>query len=412
MIEKYKKIKKCRISGDKNLKKIINFGNVSLTGIFPRKKNKNLFHTPLELVYSNQSKLLQLKHNYNLKYLFGSNYGYRSSLNKSMVNHLKLKYKYLKKKQELKKNDYILDIGSNDGTFLNFFTKSINKYGCDPTAKKFRKNYKKDIKVITEIFNLKLTNKLKKKFKLITAIAMFYDLDNPLLFCKAIEKILHKDGIFHVEIAYLPDIISKLSFDTFCQEHLTYYSLKSFEYLLSKTNLKIIDYNRNSINGGSINFDLAFKKSNFKVKKNKIQLLRNLENKYKVNELKTLKKFSKDMINLITKIKKELKKIKNKKIYGFGASTKGNVTLQLCDLDNNIINGIYDVNPEKFNCYTPKTNIPIKDEKEITRDSPDYIVFLIWHFKKTILQKFKKFKLKKTKYIWFFPKFKVKDYHN
>ena len=94
MIEKYKKIKKCRISGDKNLKKIINFGNVSLTGIFPRKKNKNLFHTPLELVYSNQSKLLQLKHNYNLKYLFGSNYGYRSSLNKSMVNHLKLKYKY------------------------------------------------------------------------------------------------------------------------------------------------------------------------------------------------------------------------------------------------------------------------------------------------------------------------------
>ena len=117
------------------------------------------------------------------------------------------------------------------------------------------------------------------------------------------------------------------------------------------------------------------------------------------------------MIKLKKQINNEFEKIKSKKIYGFGASTKGNVALQLCNLDNKIFNGIYDVNTEKFNCYTPKTNILIKSEKEIIKDKPDYIVFLIWHFKKTILEKFKKFKLKNTKYIWLFPKFKIKKYH-
>ena len=222
---------------------------MSCTGIFTSSIKDKVPKGELKLIRCKRCTLLQLQNNFDSNLMYGKNYGYMSSLNKAMEFHLKLKSKYLLDTYKLKKGNSVLDIGSNDGTFLNFFTKSINKYGCDPTAKKFRKNYKKDIKVITEIFNLKLTNKLKKKFKLITAIAMFYDLDNPLLFCKAIEKILHKDGIFHVEIAYLPDIISKLSFDTFCQEHLTYYSLKSFEYLLSKTNLKIIDYNRNSING-------------------------------------------------------------------------------------------------------------------------------------------------------------------
>ena len=249
----YSTIKKCRISPDKNIKKIIDFGNISLTGVFPKKKNTKIKITPLTLVFSEESKLLQLKHNYNHKYLFGNNYGYRSSLNKSMIEHLNFKYKYLLKKANIKKNDNILDIGSNDGTFLNFFSKSINKTGCDPTANKFKKNYQKGTKILPKIFDNKSLKFFKnKKFKLVTSIAMFYDLKNPLIFCKLVEKILNKNGIFHVEIAYLPDIISTLSFDTFCQEHLTYFSFTSFNYLINQTNLKIINYNRNSINGGSI----------------------------------------------------------------------------------------------------------------------------------------------------------------
>ena len=135
----FKTIKKCRISDDKNLKSLINFGNITLTGVFPKKKKfKNTFNSTRNCFFR-KSKLLQLKHNYNHKYLFGSNYGYKSSLNKSMSNHLRQKYNYLKKKTNLQPKDYILDIGSNDGTFLNFFSSNLNKVGCDPTAKKFKK---------------------------------------------------------------------------------------------------------------------------------------------------------------------------------------------------------------------------------------------------------------------------------
>ena len=391
MTKLFKKIKKCRICSDKNLIKLLDFGNISLTGVFPKNKNVNIPRTPLSIVFSKQSKLLQLEHNYNTNFLFGSNYGYRSSLNKSMIQHLYQKFLKLNSKLKLKKNDNILDIGSNDGTFLNFFSQNIIKIGCDPSA-----------------------NKFKKKFKLVSAIAMFYDLEDPIKFCKNVERILDKNGIFHVEIAYLPDIFKKFSFDTFCQEHLTYYSMISFKNLLKKTNLKIHDYERNTINGGSINFDLVFNDSNFIPKKNKIKKLYSSEKKKNFHKVLTYKKYFKKIDSNIKKINSTIDKIskKSKKIYCFGASTKGNVTLQLCNLDNKKINAIYDVNKEKFGSYTPGTKIVIKDEKLLKKDKPDYLILLIWHFKKTINQKFKKLGLNKINIISLFPKFVIKKKTN
>ena len=406
----YTKIKNCRISHDKKLYKLIDFGKIYLTGIFPSKKNTKVLKTPLSIVFSNKSKLLQLEHNYNGDYLFGSNYGYRSSLNKSMVSHLKKKYLHLNQKLELRKNDSILDIGSNDGTFLNFFPNYIKKVGCDPSAKKFRKYYKKNIRKIYKIFDKNVVKTINHKFKLISAIAMFYDLSDPVEFCKNVEKLLDKNGIFHVEIAYLPDIFKEFSFDTFCQEHLTYYSLISFQNLINKTNFKIIDYQRNIINGGSINFDLALKSSKIKPNLNKINKLHNFEIKNNFHKLSKYKIFFDQIDKNIMEIKKKINFISksSKKIYCFGASTKGNVTLQLCKLDNKKIKAVYDVNKEKFGSYTPGTKIIIKNEKQIINDKPDYLILLIWHFKKTIKQKFKKLRLDKINIISLFPKLVIK----
>lgn len=404
----FKKIKKCRISNDKKLVKIGKLGNFSLTGTFNKKKNNLDKKTPIELVFSNKSKLLQLAHNYDERKLFGTNYGYRSSLNKSMVSHLKEKKDLLIKTAKPKKNDSILDIGSNDGTLLNLFSNQFKKYGVDPTAKKFIKYYQKDIKIIPKIFKKGIFNK-SKKFKIITSVAMFYDLRDPLNFCKQVESNLEKDGIFHVEVAYLPDILKLFSFDTFCQEHLTYFSFISFDYLINQTNLKIIDYRRNKINGGSINFDIAFKTSKYKSKIKKLHKLRDLENKIGINNPKTFKKFHKKLITKANKINSKLLNIKKKnfKIYGYGASTKGNVLLQLCKLNDKIIDGIYDVNKEKFNLYTPGSNIKIIPENKIITNKNDYILLLIWHFKKSILKNFKKYNFKDTKYIWPFPSIKI-----
>ena len=143
----------------------------------------------------------------------------------------------------------------------------------------------------------------------------------------------------------------------------------------------MIDYNRNGINGGSINFDLAFKDSKFKVK-NKLKKLKEIENKLGINNSNTYRKFYRDLINKAKIINSKIVEIKNqnKKIYGYGASTKGNVLLQLCNLDNSIIDGIYDVNKEKFNLYTPGSNIKIIPEKKIKFNQNDYILLLIWHF--------------------------------
>ena len=308
----------------------------------------------------------------------------------------------------LKKKDSILDIGSNDGTLLNLFSNQFKKFGVDPTAKKFIRYYQKDIKVISKIFSKDIFNK-KKKFKIITSVAMFYDLKDPLSFCKNVENILDKDGIFHVEVAYLPDIIKLFSFDTFCQEHLTYFSFTSFNYLINQTNLKIVDYHRNKINGGSINFDIAFKHSNYKPKRKKLQKIIIEENKLGINNSKKLKKFYKELITKAKEINLKLSNIKKKNfmIYGYGASTKGNVLLQLCKLNNKIIDGIYDVNKEKYNLYTPGSNIKIIPEKKIYANKNDYILFLIWHFKKSIYKNFKKYNFKNTKYIWPFPSIKI-----
>lgn len=405
----YKKIKYCRISKDKNLRNVGKIGPLTLTGTFLKNLKKKIPTTPVDIVFSEKSSLLQLRHDYNQSLLFGDNYGYRSSLNSSMKRHLIKKSQNISKILNFNKGDAILDIGSNDGTFLNSFSNKVVKYGIDPTAKKFKKYYNQDIKIIPSIFSSKVFKNKKIKFKFISSIAMFYDLADPKLFCNNVSQILHQDGIFHVEIAYLPDIIKKFSFDTFCQEHLTYYSFMSFQYLINQTSFKIIDFSRNSINGGSINFHLAFKNSNWKINKNKINKILSYEKKIKINKSKTyLDYFKKIKVNS-KEINLFLKKLKKEKktIYAMGASTKGNVILQMCKLDNKIISGIYDVNPFKFGMYTPGTKIIIKNENEIKYDRPNYVLLLIWHFKKTLKFKLKKLKSIKSNYIWPFPKLKV-----
>ena len=403
----YQSIKKCRISKKKDLISVGNFRKMPLTGVFPKNKNQKVLSLPFEVVYSKSSKLLQLKHNYNTKLLYGSNYGYRSGLNPVMENHLKDKASFLKKIIRYKKKLPILDIGSNDGTFLNSFN-GMNIYGVDPTIKKFKKNYKKNIKTIPYTFEKGYKRLSKKKFKLITAVAMFYDLKDPEYFVNKIKKILDKNGIFHIEVAYLPEIIKGFSYDTFCQEHYEYYSLLTLNFLFNKTNMKILDFGFNDINGGSIWLNISHLNSNFKSKAFKLEKQLSYEIKNKIDKPATYKKYFKKVFNHAKKINLIVNKIKpkNKTIYGFGASTKGNVLLHLSKIDNKLLNGIFDVNKEKFNKFTPSTKIKILDEKKLKKEKVDFILLLIWHFKGFVIKKIKKLN-KNIKIIIPFPRIKI-----
>ena len=401
------KIKICRSCKSKKLSKVFSLGKQTLTGIFPPSKNAKITKGNLSLILCNQCKLLQLENNFNPNEMYGENYGYMSSLNKSMMTHLKLKALNFQKKYNLKSGQNILDIGSNDGTFLSYFNKNFNLFGCDPTIKKFSRYYRKDIKQMPNFFTGDLFK--DKKFNLITSISMFYDLPDPSKFAKEINSILDKNGVWHIELSYMPMMLKNISYDTICHEHLEYYSLKSLKYLLDKAGLKIISLAFNQINGGSIELDVAKKKSKFKEIKQLISWVLESEKRNKYNEISRQKDFFKQCINhkfLLKKLLITLKK-QNKKVYGYGASTKGNVILQFSKIDSKLIKYIGEVNKFKFNKYTPGSKIKIVSEKQLKKFKPDYLLVLPWHFKDHILKREHQYLKNGGKFIFPLPDIEI-----
>lgn len=401
------KIKICRSCKSKKLSKVFSLGKQTLTGIFPPSKNTKITKGNLSLILCNQCKLLQLENNFNQNEMYGENYGYMSSLNKSMMTHLKLKALNFQKKYHLKSGQNILDIGSNDGTFLSYFNKNFNLFGCDPTIKKFSRYYRKDINQTPNFFSSDLFK--DKKFNLVTSISMFYDLPDPYKFAKEINSILDKNGVWHIELSYMPMMLKNISYDTICHEHLEYYSLKSLKYLLDKAGLKIISLAFNQINGGSIELDVAKKKSKFKEIKQLISWILESEKRNKYNEISRQKDFFKQCKNhkfLLKKLLITLKK-QNKKVYGYGASTKGNVILQFSKIDSKLIKYIGEVNKFKFNKYTPGSNIKIVSEKQLKKFKPDYLLVLPWHFKDHILKREHQYLKNGGKFIFPLPDIEI-----
>ncbi len=405
------KIHKCRSCKSKKLKKAFNLGNQYLTGVFPANKKQSVTRGHLSLVICENCSLLQLEHSFDTSEMYGDNYGYMSSLNQAMFDHLKNKVTKLKSKINLKTKDIIIDIGSNDGTFLGFFDKKFKLIGVDPTIKKFHKFYKKNIIKIPDFYSKQSVSQSlqKKKAKLITSISMFYDLPDPIKFVEDIYDCLDNNGLWHLEQSYMPAMIKNISYDTICHEHLEYYSLKSIKYIMDKVGFKIIDIEFNEINGGSFALTAAKKNSIFEEDKKTVQWLLEKEEILHYNEIETHKEFYKKCLKqkiLLTNLLKNLKDMK-KKVFGYGASTKGNVILQFCNIDQNLLPYIGEVNKYKFNKYTPGSKIKIISEKKLKKLNPDYLLVLPWHFKNFIIKKEKKFLSKGGKLIFPLPDIEI-----
>jgi len=370
-------IKKCRSCKSTRLKKSFNLGSQKLTGIFPNNKNQKIPSGSLEMMFCENCKLLQLKNSFNPDIMYGDNYGYMSSLNQSMVSHLKKKSIKLKKLSNLKINETIIDIGSNDGTFLGFFPLKNKLIGVDPTIKKLSKFYRKDIIQIASFFSEKnLRSILNNKAKIISSISMFYDLENPVKFAQDVYSLLDNNGIWHLEQSYLPMMLKNNSYDTICHEHLEYYSLKSIKYIFDKVGFKIIDLEFNDINGGSFSITVAKKNSKYKEVNHLINWLLYKEDLFKYNDPKTFKLFFENIKKhkkVFRKLLIDLKK-KKKKIIGYGASTKGNVILQYCNIDSKLLPYICEVNHFKHNRFTPGSKIKIISEKKAKSKKPDFLL--------------------------------------
>lgn len=408
----YREIQRCRMGRDQQFISVLNLGHQALTGVFPRSTVDAITVGPLELVWCPGSGLLQLRHSYEPSEMYGDNYGYRSGLNQSMVDHLTDKVAGLERLVSLQSGDIVVDIGSNDATLLKAYSaKNINRIGIDPTGEKFLHYYPKEIKLIPDFFSQEAYASVEKKTaKIITSIAMFYDLESPVAFAQHIESILADDGVWHFEQSYMPSMLRMNSYDTICHEHLEYYSLSVVKNILELAGLRLVDVAMNSINGGSFAVT-ATKYNNQSIRANDavINWLMAQEDRMGLNTPRPFRDFEERVFRHRDDLKRLIESLNadGKKVFGYGASTKGNVVLQFCGFTAKDIPIISEVNPEKFGRFTPGSHIPIISEKEAHAMSPDYFLLLPWHFKDGILRREKEYLARGGKFIIPFPEIEI-----
>ena len=398
---KFRKIETCRICGNNDLEVVLDLGIQFLAGNFPKERMEHVEKGPLKLVKCtekpNSCGHVQLEHTYNLDEMYGANYGYRSGLNISMVNHLNSKFKKINNFVKFSEGDIVVDIAGNDGTFLGFFPTNLNLLSIDPTSKKFSEFYKGHVKFIPDFFSFKLYNKVfDSKAKVVTSFSMFYDLEDPISFAKEINMILDPvDGIWVLEQSYMPEMLKQNSFDTICHEHLSYYGLRQLKYILDISNFKIVDIEFNDVNGGSISLMVCNKHSNKYSESDKIDDILIQEENLGLNTINPWIDFGKRIELLKEEFWNNIKKMKEQglSIAILGASTKGNVLLQKYEITANDFSFVGDINKDKFNCFTPGTLIPIKSENDVV-EKHDVFIVLPWHFRNFFISS-PKFKNKK-----------------
>ena len=393
---------------------MIDLGSQCLTGVFPASADEPLTRGPLELVKCHGEKccdLVQLRHSYDPAEMYGANYGYRSSLNRSMVAHLSEKVAQLRARFPLAEGDIALDIGSNDGMLLSFFPPEVTAVGMDPTAVKFREFYQPHIVALPEFFSAAAFRAHfgERKAKVVTSIAMFYDLDDPISFVAQVAEILADDGVWHFEQSYLPAMLAANAYDTICHEHVEYYALRQIEWMMERCGLRILSAERNDVNGGSFAVTVAKSHSHHRTDTRAVAAMLDAEAREGMDTLEPYGRFRERVMRHRDELRELLARIVREggSVLGYGASTKGNVILQFCGITPAQIPAIAEVNAEKFGRFTPGTHIPIISEADAHAMKPDFLLVLPWHFRENLIQREAGFLRGGGRMIFPFPQIEV-----
>ncbi len=395
----------CRVC-DSSFEPILSLGDQYVSA-FPLPGERVQIKAPLELVLCRRCRLLQLKHTVPAESMY-RNYWYRSGTNRSMREALAEISNKAEQLIHLREGDTVLDIGCNDGTLLSSYkTGNIYKVGFDPASNLAQYARKEADKIVSGFFNAEtfltdLDLKLRSP-KIVTSIAMFYDLNDPRQFVSDLKTVMHPDGLWVVQMSYLPLMLKQNAFDNICHEHLEYYSLHSLEYLLDLHDLEVVDLELNDVNGGSFRVyircrgaraELFADETYRALGRERVQALRDQEMKLGLEERRPYSEFnmwvSRIKADVVGFIKEQV--ALRKKVYVYGASTKGNTLLQHFGLDKTLIAAAADRNPEKWGRTTVGTEIPIVSEEEARAQKPDYFLVLPWHF-------IEEFKQREMKYL-------------
>jgi len=388
----YTTVTKCRSCGSDKLTEVFSLGEQKIVEF----TNTSVL-IPLELIQCETCMLVQLRHTTKPELLWNDGYGYRSGVNDAMVRHLHGIAHEAEKFVE--DGDTVLDIGCNDGTLLDGYTKKVKLVGIDPSenvASYINETLKgKDYSVVFDFFNAK---KLQDKFKVITAISMFYDLDDPNKFMKDISDVLLPGGVFIIQQNYLGSMIKNCAFDNICHEHLEYYSLTSLSNLLLRHGMMVFRVEENDLNGGSIRTYIC--RIGERPPEKSVEEMIKKESMLSVGEFsKNVKRTIESIRDVVLELYKE-----GHTIYAYGASTRGGTLLQACGLDSRVILKAVERNPDKWGKVMESTGIPIISETQARKENPDYMIILPWFFADTFMEREKEYTFHGGKWIVPLPK--------
>ena len=411
---------RCRISG-KQTECVFNLGKLYMSDFIKKGDGPRSGIGELKMMLCPESGLLQLEEALPQNEMYGK-YWYRSGINSTMRMKLKDVADVCLDSVKMNDGDVFLDIACNDGTMFDFIPDNLVKVGIDPADNSFVKEASQRANAVVQDFfsadAYKSTRYGKIKPKIITTIAMFYDLDDPYEFVEDIKETLDDDGIWVLQLSYTPLMIKQLAFDNICHEHICYYSLSSMKYLMDRAGFDIVDCTLNDVNGGSFRVFLMKKdgdKTKFRCKQERdvaefrVNSLLEYEKTLKLNDPETYTNFFSEVCELKEKtvdfIKREV--AAGKRIWGYGASTKGNTLLQWYGLNSQYIEAIAERSIYKFGLQTIATNIPILPEDEMRENPPDYLLILPWHFVKEFSIREREFIEGGGKFIVPCPKFLI-----
>lgn len=382
----------CRACGTAQLTPVFSLGNHNVSNFVEVEEGVAI---PLDLVLCDVAAggcgLLQLRHTVARELLYTTRYWYRSGINESMRRALADIARKGEQAASLRPGDIVLDIGCNDGTLLrSYTTPQLQLVGFESAVNLMSEARAGTSHIFNEFFRAEPFCRRFNgaKAALITSIAMFYDLDDPNEFIADIAACLRPDGIWLIEMSYLPLMLKRNILDNICHEHLTYYSLFTLRPLLRRHGLDIVDVELNDVNGGSFRVYVRHQTSARPLSARLAELERR-ERPLGLNGRPPYDAFARRALDIKTEllgfIQREVGR--GRTVYVYGASTKGNTLLQFCGLDHRLITAAADRNPDKWGKKTVGTLIPIISEEEARAERPDFFLILPWHFLTEFLER-------------------------
>lgn len=362
------------------------------------------------------------------KSLMYGKYWYRSGINNSMKVDLLDVVASIKRVKSLQAGDIWLDIACNDGTMLEHvrnLDQGIITLGIDPADESYTKESRERADEIAQDYfsaevysRMERANKGLKKAKIVTTIAMFYDIEDPAKFIHDVRKVIRRDGLWVVQMSYTPLMLRQLAFDNICHEHMYYYSLFNIKNLFESNGFKVVDCQLNSVNGGSFRIfsvpddsDLStFADQSYRdVARFRVDSTLTQEKMMRIDTAEVWQDFFGEINSLRDKTRQYIENAKRegKKVWAYGASTKGNTMMQYFGLDNRLIDGIAERSPYKWGLRTVGTNIPIYSESQMREAKPDYLLILPWHFISEFIEREKEYLESGGKFIVPCPKFEI-----